>query len=183
MTDDFKGLKFKDANHWTLFIPQRSDPIRYLEIGVCCGYNVLSVEKLYGSHPNSILTCVDPWIDYSEYSEYKGVISSYHDMFMENTRDIQHKLDVRRDFSHRVLPTMADKTFDMIYIDGNHDGEYVLEDAVLAFRKVKIGGWLIFDDYHHPVVRKSIDEFINIYKHRLSSPSHAYWQVFIQRST
>ena len=37
--------------------------------------------------------------------------------------------------------------FDIIYIDGNHEPEYVLEDAVLSFRKLKPGGIIIFDDY------------------------------------
>jgi hypothetical protein len=35
---------------------------------------------------------------------------------------------------------------DIIYIDGNHGPEYVLEDADLSFRKLK-NGIMIFDDY------------------------------------
>ena len=34
-------------------------------------------------------------------------------------------------------PKFKDEFFDIIYIDGNHEPEYVLEDAVLSFRKLK----------------------------------------------
>ena len=36
---------------------------------------------------------------------------------------------------------------DIIYIDGSHDENDVLEDAVLSWRLLKEGGILIFDDY------------------------------------
>ena len=40
--------------------------------------------------------------------------------------------------------------YDIIYIDGSHEARDVLEDAVLAYRLLKIGGLLIFDDCVHP---------------------------------
>ena len=160
---EFQGIKYKDASNWIGFVPQLSGPIRYLEIGVLCGNNVLSVEKLYASHPDSVLVCVDPWLDYGDYPEYKGKITTYYDMFCHNTEHIKEKLDVRRDFSHKVLPTLEDESFDIIYIDGNHEPQYVLEDAVLAFRKLKPGGHLVFDDYEGPDVPTGIDAFLKGY--------------------
>ena len=157
----FQGIKYKDATNWIGFVPQTSEPIRYLEIGVLCGNNVLSVEKLYASHPDSVLVCVDPWIDYGEYPEYKGEITTYYEMFLQNTEHIKDKLEVHRDFSHRVLPNLEDESFDLIYIDGNHEPQYVLEDAVLAFRKLKRGGHLVFDDYEGPDVPIGIHAFLN----------------------
>lgn len=178
----FEGIKYKDASNWIGFVPQSNKPIRYLEIGVLCGNNVLSVEKLYASHPDSVLVCVDPWIDYNEYPEYKGKITSYYDMFINNTQHIRDKLDIRRDFSHRVLPTLEDESFDIIYIDGNHEPHYVLEDAVLSFRKLKVGGWLVFDDYEGPDVPIGIDAFVKAYQRRIN-PSVGLFkcQVFIKK--
>ena len=37
--------------------------------------------------------------------------------------------------------------FDLIYIDASHYAPDVLSDAVLAFKLLKPGGILIFDDY------------------------------------
>ena len=181
---DFKGIKYKDASNWIGFIPQPSRAIRYLEIGVLCGNNVLSVEKLYANHPDSVLTCVDPWIDYGEYPEYKGVITTYYDMFVENTDHISPKLDVRRGLSHAILPMLEDESFDIIYIDGNHETCYVLEDGVMAFRKLKVGGWMVFDDYEGNDVPPGIHAFIDGYKKRISKYiSLRGCQVFIQKTS
>jgi predicted O-methyltransferase YrrM len=50
--------------------------------------------------------------------------------------------------------------FDIIYIDGSHTADDVLEDAVLSWRQLKPGGLLIFDDYqadgwNHELPRKT----------------------------
>jgi hypothetical protein len=181
---EFKGIQYKTADNWIGFVPQTPGPIRYLEIGVLCGNNVLSVERLYAQHPDSVLVCVDPWMDYGEYPEYKGKITTYYDMFCENTEGIAQKLDVRRDFSHRVLPTLEDESFDLIYIDGNHETCYVLEDAVLAFRKLKPGGWMVFDDYEGPDVPPGVDAFLRGYAKSISPyVGHRRCQVFVQKRT
>jgi hypothetical protein len=164
---EFKGIQYKTADNWLGIVPQSMGPIRYLEIGVLCGNNVLSVENLFASHDNSVLVCIDPWIDYGEYPEYKEKITTYYDMFIENTAHIAHKLDVRRDFSHKVIPTLEDESFDIIYIDGNHEPHYVLEDAVMAFRKLKVGGWMVFDDYEGNDVPPGVDAFIHAFMRRI----------------
>ena len=46
--------------------------IKYLEIGSFYGANIISVAENYGSHYESELFCIDPYVDYNEYSEYKG---------------------------------------------------------------------------------------------------------------
>jgi cephalosporin hydroxylase len=38
-------------------------------------------------------------------------------------------------------------TFDWIYIDGDHHYEAVLQDLELYFPKVKVGGYIVYDDY------------------------------------
>jgi predicted O-methyltransferase YrrM len=64
--------------------------------------------------------------------------------------------------------------FDFIYIDGSHLACDTLEDAVLAFRLLKNGGIMIFDDYtwganlpplERPCV--GIDAFINVFADQL----------------
>jgi Methyltransferase domain len=179
---EFKGLAYRDATNWIGFVPESSEPIRYLEIGVLCGNNVLSVEKIYAKHPQSVLVCVDPWVDYGEYPEYKGEITTYYDYFCQNTKDIKEKLIVHRNFSYDVLCTLEDNSFDLIYVDGNHESRYVLEDAVMSFRKLKVGGWLVFDDYGHPKVTPSIHSFINAYLQNIdSSIGYRNNQVFVRK--
>jgi SAM-dependent methyltransferase len=59
----------------------------------------------------------------------------------------------------------ADGHFDWVYIDGNHSYEFVRQDLELYFRKLKPGGFMICDDYHHAGfwedgVTRAADEFI-----------------------
>lgn len=88
-------------------------------------------------------------------------------------------------YSHEALKKYSNNRFDLIYIDGDHNAQAVLEDAVISWRLLKKGGVLLFDDYlmeikdpwfyishkefnknglmfHHP--KEAIDTFLTIYK-------------------
>ena len=49
--------------------------------------------------------------------------------------------------SHLTVVKYPDKSFDLIYIDGDHRFEAVKKDAVVAKNKVADNGVLIFNDY------------------------------------
>jgi predicted O-methyltransferase YrrM len=78
----------------------------------------------------------------------------------------------------RKLPL---ESFDFIYIDGSHMAEDVLEDAVLAWRLLKPGGLIIFDDYvwrlDHPPEKRprlAIDAFYRFYANQIEVVHNAY---------
>jgi hypothetical protein len=178
---DFKGVIYRLANNWLDFIPRTNDKINYLEIGAFLGANVYSVEKIYASNENSTLTVIDPWIDYDEYDEYQTEQESNYNLFIHNTKEIKDKLNIIRDFSFNALIKLEDNSFDMIYIDGNHNPEYVLEDAVLSFRKLKVGGYLIFDDVNWGDVDLGINAFTSAYAKKIKILGTQNFQMFIQK--
>ena len=53
---------------------------------------------------------------------------------------------LRKGFSANVLETYPDDYFDWVYIDGNHLYDFVLEDIMVASRKVRPGGIIAGDD-------------------------------------
>jgi hypothetical protein len=58
-----------------------------------------------------------------------------------------------------------DRFFDWVYIDGNHSYEAVRQDLDLYWRKLKPGGYIVCDDYHHAGfwedgVTRAVDEFV-----------------------
>jgi hypothetical protein len=167
-----EGQFFLTASCWLGIVEQENRPINYLEIGVHAGVNALSVHTLYASHPQSKLYCIDPWEDYDEYREYKGIQETVYSQFTRNIKrfNIEDKVVIKRGFSNIVVPTLEDNFFDIIYIDGNHEPEYALEDAVLSFRKLKVGGYLIFDDYNFDGpdgTSRGIDGFLSGYHKRI----------------
>lgn len=184
----FKGVAYRLANNWFPYVtPDPNKPIRYAEVGAFYGANMVSVAETYGLHPESTLIAIDPWTDYVDYPEYKGEQMTIYNAFTQNMEDcgLKERVSVMRGYSHEVLPTLEDDSFDIIYIDGNHEPEYVLEDAVLAFRKLKVGGRLIFDDYGWggpDLTKRGIDGFLNGYRKRIIVLGQRESQVFVQKA-
>lgn len=187
MTDQFEGVAYRLANNWNDHIPiDTSQPLRYAEIGTFYGANLLSVAQTYGAHPDSKLIAIDPWIDYDDYPEYKGQQNGIFQTFLKNIERSEHfnKIEVRRGFSHAQLPRLAEASYDIIYVDGNHEPEYVLEDAVLAFRKLKVGGYMVFDDYGWggpDLTQRGIDAFLSGYATRIENLGVKKSQVFVRK--
>lgn len=60
------------------------------------------------------------------------------------------------------------KEIDILFIDGDHTYNGVYNDFHQYERLVKVGGYIIFDDYHDsdtPGVKKAVDELITINTH------------------
>jgi predicted O-methyltransferase YrrM len=185
----FEGITYRCADVWFPIVPLdefRSRPIRYLEIGTLHGANLLSVARTYGAHAGSQLHCIDPWISYGDYHEYEAEQDRNYLTFFQNVARSAHvgKIHIHRGFSHEQVPKLPDDSFDIIYVDGNHHAEYVLEDGVLAFRKLKVGGYLIFDDYDWggpDMVTAGINGFAGAYKSRVRDLGvHCYQKFFVK---
>lgn len=186
---EFEGTQFRLANYWQRFLSYNlfnTRPINYLEIGTFYGANLFSVANTYASHPESKLYCIDPWIDYTDYDEYKTQQNTIYNTFNKNLESFseKHKINVFRGYSNNEVPKLSDEYFDIIYIDGNHEPEYVLEDAVLCFRKLKEGGIMIFDDYGWggpDLTKRGIDSFVHAYYKKINILGEQLSQVFIQK--
>jgi predicted O-methyltransferase YrrM len=157
-----------------------------LEIGAFYGANLLSVADSYGAHADSKLYCIDPWEDYEEYPEYKNQQSNIYDDFTSNIEKSgkKEKIIVNRGYSNTEIPKFQDEFFDIIYIDGNHEPEFVLEDAVLSFRKLKKDGIMIFDDYGWggpDLTQRGIDGFLHGYHKRMIQLGEQSTQIFIRK--
>ena len=155
--------QYPDKN-WARHIPMPSGPINYLEIGCAHGGNAIIISKSYAKHPDSKLYCVDPWMDYDEYPEYKGAQETSWENFNRNIQKLSDpaKFVIKRGLSEDIVPTLPDKFFDLIFVDGNHETEYVYRDGLMSLEKVKIGGYIVFDDYsgYWPQTKEGINKFI-----------------------
>jgi hypothetical protein len=122
---------------------------------------------------NSLITCVDPWIKYSESTitkmvEWDNLINeNTYNIFINNTKYNKHKIIIKRGLSTDILPNLK-KIYDFIYIDGDHSEKAVWIDAIYSFKILKINGFIIFDDYEWNIgdksPKKTIDKFLDEYK-------------------
>jgi predicted O-methyltransferase YrrM len=86
-----------------------------------------------------------------------------------------------------VLATLEPASFDVIYVDGGHDAATVLLDGLLAWRLLKSGGTLIFDDYLWEPQRPASGRpqlAIDLFREALADEMeslHAGYQVIVRK--
>jgi Methyltransferase domain len=125
---------------------------------------------LYFLNPQK-LHLIDPWID----SWHSG--APYQDKMDNRYQNVLKRFDqeinlgqvvINRGYSHEIYNSFEDNYFDWIYIDGNHQYEFVKKDLELYYPKIKIGGFITGDDYHgkdkwwQDGVKRAVDEFTAI---------------------
>jgi len=172
----FNTYNFTILNQYT-----NKDNIMFLEIGSFEGYSANYFIENFLQGDNSTITCVDPWINYSDSTitkikEWDSIINpKTYNVFINNTKMNSNKIIIKRGLSKDILPTL-DSEYDFIYIDGDHSELAVWIDATLSFDILKINGILIFDDYiwsagdkysSDTSPKKAIDRFIEEYKSKI----------------
>lgn len=96
---------------------------------------------------------IDPW------SDYPGIDmqDEYTAKYLENAYELSKRRLVNyknvkliRKTSMEAVNDFEDGSLDFVYIDGNHQLKYAIEDLVEWSKKVKIGGVVSGHDYIHP---------------------------------
>lgn len=163
--------------------------IHGLEIGSFEGRSASWLLENVLTHESSRLTCVEPFIGSQEYNERELNVSmrEVKKNFFANMERYKGKWNVIQEISQTALrrKDMIEK-FDFIYVDGSHEACDALEDIVLAYRAVKRGGLLIFDDYmwnynkypDHMTPRIAIDAFLGCFKGKITC-LHMGWKTVV----
>jgi len=110
------------------------------------------------NHKESKLYCVDTWEGSVEYkTNFNNVKKTFKNnietTFKKNIKNSKHPNKVKTykatttDFFVKFLATNKKPIFNLIYIDASHDARNVIMDAVLSFKVLKVGGYIVFDDY------------------------------------
>jgi len=113
-------------------------PINYLEVGVNYGENIIEVGKTYGLHTGSKLYCIDILEDFNIYDNFLRNIA-----LSGNSEKIQ----LNRSDSYKILPTFQENFFDIIFLN-NSSKNILLEEVMLAYRKLVPGGFLVLSSMH-----------------------------------
>jgi predicted O-methyltransferase YrrM len=128
---------------WTTIFEAVGKPKNVLEIGSFEGRSTCWILE----NTDATVTCVDTWEGSDEHSS--ELKDGLFDRFLENIEPYKDRVVIKRGFSGEVLRSFpCEPTYDFVYIDGSHYSKDVLEDAILAWRLVKPGGVVIFDDYN-----------------------------------
>lgn len=124
--------------------------LRFLEIGCYEGKATHWLCSNILTDPTSKITVVDTFEGSIEHkklapTDFSVVEANFRENLAEFIRT--DKVDIYKSESQKYLREISGAVFDMIYVDGSHTAPDVLEDAILAWRLLKNGGVMIFDDY------------------------------------
>ena len=203
--------KYEYTQHWfgsedlVNILPVGTDKeLHILEIGSFEGKStVWFIENLIFHNKKSTITCVDPWLNYTQ-NEIS--LNTYSEKTQErpydNTRvkkrfwnnvlvtDRVYQLNVIHGFSHEELPKLlvSKKEYDVIFIDGNHTSSFVLTDAIMSWYLLKKGGIMIFDDYNWRPEEKptnrpkmAIDNFISNFAGYIDIAHDGYRKAIVKK--
>jgi predicted O-methyltransferase YrrM len=175
-------------------------PRRMLEIGSYEGQSACFLIETVGQMHESELHCIDTWQGGIEHGAIN--MAEVERRFLNNTEKAiraapqsvtlkVHK--ARSDFALAQLFVQGyEGFFDFIYIDGSHQAPDVLADAVLAFRLLRKGGLMAFDDYlwseNLPggpdilrMPKSAIDAFVNLHIRQLRVVMAPLYQLYVEK--
>ncbi|ORV16689.1 class I SAM-dependent methyltransferase [Mycobacterium celatum] len=167
----------------------RAAPVSILEIGSWEGRSSLFLLTYF---TRGRLTAVDTWagIDYYLYNATPDG-RDLEARFDGNLAPCATRLIKRKGSSLHVLPQLLDEQqeFDLIYVDGSHFADDVLMDGITAWRLLKQGGVMIFDDFLWPCYPRAranpwwaIDQFLTYHAGEYKVLA-AYDQIILQKKT
>lgn len=176
MTSYPDPLQVKNKRDLTLFLKKLNLTGEGVEIGVQLGmYSELILEN----SDLKRLYSIDPWLNFSE-NEYKqdsaNVCQEQQDHRYLSTVFRMNRFGARsvilRMTSEDASKLFSDSQLDFIFIDGNHNYEYVKQDLELWFPKIKANGLFSGDDYlftpeGKTPVKNAVDEFVESHNLKL----------------
>lgn len=115
------------------------------EVGVFDGY---FSEHLLKNIPQLELFAIDAWTPYKEYRDHRrySTMNAAYEKAMERLLPLGGK--IIRKFSLDAAKDFEDGSLDFVYIDANHDFDFVNADIEAWTPKVRIGGTVAGDDYY-----------------------------------
>lgn len=144
----------------------KNKKLKGAEIGVLKGENAISINETLNMER---LYLIDIWDEYLHEEKTKTLnFFKYYEGVKNIFKDCKNVIIIRGD-SIEVAKTIKNNYLDFVYIDGNHDYEYVKKDIIAWFSKVKKGGYICGDDYckKWKGVIRAVNEFVKEHNYKL----------------
>ena len=163
----------RNQSTWSTFLLQKygnDRPVKMVQIGVFEGMDLVWCFQNFLGHPDSHVIGIDPWLGTTKLDDefmQKVRVRALKNLYPQIAKD---KLTLTRGLSQNVLPGLGSNLNDLVIIDGDHNADAVLVDAVESLRIAKSGAWLVFDDVRNRIPKKDhvqagLDKFLEQHGH------------------
>jgi len=157
-----------EINRYLLNFLNKNEKNTVLEIGCFEGLSSVFFGDNILEHPESSLTCVDPFL---------RVDNNDHEQFLQNNEEMNfdynisicknnNKIEIKKITSDEFFVT-NDKSYNLIYIDGSHECDFITRDMENSFQCLEKNGIMWMDDYGGGdgiQIKKTMDNFLQKYK-------------------
>lgn len=149
--------------------------LRYLEVGVFEGRSALLMLDRVLTEENCCALLVDSLVLAERYRQTPQKLQS---QLAENLKPHHNRYFLWTypfvDFAIKYWDSLMSDPLDLIYIDGNHTAHDVLQDSVLAWHMLKVGGVMWWDDANMKQVLHAIRAFVGC------QPPDTYEEIYLR---
>jgi predicted O-methyltransferase YrrM len=129
-----------------------------VEIGVFGGSSLIPQALALKHNNKGTIAGIDPWNNNSAIEEMENFanknwwgqvdLQGVYDRFLNKLKiyEVEQFCKIIRKKSNQAVSRFDDASIDILHIDGNHCEKLAYEDSVMYYPKVKIGGYIFFDD-------------------------------------
>ena len=139
------------------------------EIGVKDGENA---QVMLDNMPLKKLYLIDPYKPYercpdevsvgtSLYTDDEKALEGFYNLMVVRLKPYKDFVEILKMTSEEASKVLKDVLFDYVYIDGNHNSDFVRKDIELWFPLVRKGGILAGHDAHFNNVIKPVTDFFS----------------------
>ncbi len=147
-----RNYPFRTSTQIARKILRNKKDLLVAEIGTFRGENA---QNILENFPHiKTLYLIDPW---KEYLDYTGVENKMTSSILSSA--LKETIKRIKKFSDEAVKDLPEE-MDFIYIDGNHEYNYVKKDMKNYYSKLKKGGILAGHDIMTPGVTKAFCEFV-----------------------
>lgn len=116
------------------------------EIGVERGRNA---KNMFLDIPGLKLFCVDMWVPFESDYMTAEYMANRESVYREAKRRLsKYNAVIIRKYSVDAAKDIPDGSLDFVYIDANHEYDFIMQDLIVWTPKVRIGGIVSGHDYH-----------------------------------
>jgi predicted O-methyltransferase YrrM len=156
-----------------------------LEIGCFEGLSSTFFADNYLNNKNSKLTCVDPFLKWSD-NDHKDLLQTNEELRFDYNISIcnnKEKITIHKVTSDQFFETNKN-TFNFIYIDGCHEPDFILRDMENSFKCLVKGGIMWMDDYGFGdgiQVKNTMHRFLEMYNGQYDLIHRGYQLAIIKK--